>query len=115
MFTHTIHLLEVVIKPVYLFNGQPLDLKKQELAKQVDDAKDLAEAVESGNREDIEKFSKWAVKVTKQHNEDCNRLSRLMGLPMIDAPSEVEARCAALCVLGKVYAVASEDVDSFNF
>ncbi|GKV13234.1 hypothetical protein SLEP1_g24277 [Rubroshorea leprosula] len=84
-------------------------------SKRVDDAKDLAEAVESGNREDIEKFSKWAVKVTKQHNEDCKRLSRLMGLPMIDALSEVEAQCAALCMLGKVYAVASEDVDPLTF
>ncbi|GKV13235.1 hypothetical protein SLEP1_g24277 [Rubroshorea leprosula] len=73
--------------------------------------------MQSGNREDIEKFSKWAVKVTKQHNEDCKRLSRLMGLPMIDALSEVEAQCAALCMLGKVYvyAVASEDVDPLTF
>ncbi|GLU00184.1 hypothetical protein SLE2022_175670 [Rubroshorea leprosula] len=66
-------------------------------------------------KEDIEKYSKQTVKVTKQHNEDCKRLLRLMGVPVIDAPSEAEAQCAALCKLGKVYAVASGDTDSLTF
>ncbi|GLT38577.1 hypothetical protein SLA2020_128190 [Shorea laevis] len=119
MFTRTIRLLEAGIKPVYVFDGQPPDLKKQELAKRyskrVDATEDLAEAMEAGNKEDIEKFSKRTVKVTKQHNEDCKKLLRLMGVPVIDAPSEAEAQCAALCKLGKVYAVASEDMDSLTF
>ncbi|GKV44242.1 hypothetical protein SLEP1_g51440 [Rubroshorea leprosula] len=119
MFTRTIHLLDAGIKHVYVFDGQPPDLKKKELAKRyskrVDAMGDLAEAVESGSKEDIEKYSKRTVKVTKQHNEDCKRLLRLMGVPVIDAPSEAEAQCAALCKLGKVYAVASEDMDSLTF
>ncbi|GLT88478.1 hypothetical protein SLE2022_065030 [Rubroshorea leprosula] len=119
MFTRTIRLLEAGIKPVYVFDGQPPDLKKQELAKRyskrVDATEDLAEAMEAGNKEDIEKFSKRTVKVTKQHNEDCKKLLRLMGVPVIDAPSEAEAQCAALCKLEKVYAVASEDMDSLTF
>lgn len=53
--------------------------------------------------------------MTRQHNEDCKRLLRLMGVPVIDAPSEAEAQCAALCKSGKVYAVASEDMDSLTF
>ncbi|PKU68469.1 Flap endonuclease 1-A [Dendrobium catenatum] len=123
MFSRTIRLLEAGIKPVYVFDGQPPDLKKQELAKRYelwyirrDDAtKDLATAVEEGNKEEIEKFSKRTVKVTKQHNEDCKRLLRLMGVPVIEAPCEAEAQCAALCKSDKVYAVASEDMDSLTF
>ncbi|KAG8480805.1 hypothetical protein CXB51_025544 [Gossypium anomalum] len=72
----------------YVFDGQPPDLKKQELAKRyskrADATEDLQEAMETGNKEDIEKFSKRTVKVTKQHNEDCKRLLRLMGVPVID-------------------------------
>ncbi|KAG6469936.1 hypothetical protein ZIOFF_070871 [Zingiber officinale] len=34
--------------------------------------------------EGIEKYSKRTVKVTKQHNEDCKRLLRLMGVPTIE-------------------------------
>ncbi|KAI0518639.1 hypothetical protein KFK09_006075 [Dendrobium nobile] len=119
MFSRTIRLLDAGIKPVYVFDGQPPDLKKQELAKRYirrDDAtKDLATAVEEGNKEEIEKFSKRTVKVTKQHNEDCKRLLRLMGVPVIEAPCEAEAQCAALCKSDKVYAVASEDMDSLTF
>ncbi|WCJ26819.1 Flap endonuclease 1 [Euphorbia peplus] len=119
MFNRTIRLLEAGIKPAYVFDGQPPDLKKQELAKRYSRRADATElldaAVESGNKEDIEKFSKRTVKVTKQHNEDCKRLLRLMGVPVIEAPSEAEAQCAALCKSGKVYAVASEDMDSLTF
>ncbi|CAL2268812.1 unnamed protein product [Prunus armeniaca] len=119
MFSRTIRLLEAGIKPLYVFDGKPPDLKKQELAKRyskrADATEDLAAAVEVGNKEDIEKYSKRTVKVTKQHNDDCKRLLRLMGVPVIEAPSEAEAQCAALCKSGKVYAVASEDMDSLTF
>ncbi|KAI4301640.1 hypothetical protein L6164_034899 [Bauhinia variegata] len=119
MFTRTIRLLEAGMKPVYVFDGKPPDLKKQELgkrnSKRADASAYLTEAMEAGNKEDIEKFSKRTVKVTKQHNEDCKRLLRLMGVPVVEAPSEAEAQCAALCKSGKVYAVASEDMDSLTF
>lgn len=119
MFTRTIRLLEAGIKPVYVFDGKPPELKKQELAKRyskrTDATEDLAAAVETGNKEDIEKYSKRTVKVTKQHNDDCKRLLKLMGVPVIEAPSEAEAQCAALCKSAKVYAVASEDMDSLTF
>ncbi|XP_047974482.1 flap endonuclease 1 [Salvia hispanica] len=119
MFSRTIRLLEAGIKPVYVFDGQPPDLKKQELAKRyskrADATEELNNAQETGNKEDIEKFSKRTVKVTKKHNEDCKKLLRLMGVPVIEAPSEAEAQCAALCKSDKVYAVASEDMDSLTF
>ncbi|KAL0289610.1 UNVERIFIED_CONTAM: Flap endonuclease 1 [Sesamum calycinum] len=103
----------------YVFDGKPPDLKKQELAKRyskrADATEDLSDALETGNKEDIEKFSKRTVKVTKQHNEDCKKLLKLMGVPVIEAPSEAEAQCAELCKADKVYAVASEDMDSLTF
>ncbi|XP_042471866.1 flap endonuclease 1-A [Zingiber officinale] len=119
MFNRTIRLLEAGIKPVYVFDGQPPELKKEELAKRYskreDATKDLSTAIETGDLEGIEKYSKRTVKVTKQHNEDCKRLLRLMGVPTIEAPCEAEAQCAALCKSDKVYAVASEDMDSLTF
>ena len=33
----------------------------------------------------------------------------------MQAPSEAEAQCAALCKAGAVYAMASEDMDSLTF
>ncbi|KAL9280721.1 putative spleen exonuclease [Arabidopsis thaliana] len=119
MFNRTIRLLEAGIKPVYVFDGKPPELKRQELAKRyskrADATADLTGAIEAGNKEDIEKYSKRTVKVTKQHNDDCKRLLRLMGVPVVEATSEAEAQCAALCKSGKVYGVASEDMDSLTF
>ncbi|CAO2831179.1 unnamed protein product [Amaranthus hypochondriacus] len=119
MFSRTIRLLEAGIKPVYVFDGLPPDLKKQELAKRyakrADATDDLTDAIEKGDKESIEKYSKRTVKVTKQHNDDCKKLLGLMGVPVVEAPCEAEAQCAALCKSGKVYAVASEDMDSLTF
>merc|ERR1712176_795237 len=51
----------------------------------------------------------------KEQNEEVKTLLRLMGLPVVDAPSEAEATCAALCRDGKVYAAATEDADCLTF
>merc|ERR1712187_1070727 len=55
------------------------------------------------------------VRVTKEQNEEVKQLLRLMGIPIVDAPSEAEATCAALCRDGKVYAAATEDADCLTF
>merc|ERR1712061_409111 len=61
------------------------------------------------------KNAKGIVKVTKEQNEEAKKLLRLMGVPVIEAPSEAEATCAALCAAGKVYASATEDADCLTF
>ena len=48
-------------------------------------------------------------------NADVQTLLRLLGCPVILAPSEAEASCAALCRAKKVYAVATEDMDCLTF
>jgi len=83
--------------------------------KRNDATKDLNRAIEIGDEDLVEKFSKRTVKVTKKHNDDCKRLLRLMGVPVVEAPGEAEAQCAALCENHQVYAVASEDMDSLTF
>ncbi|KAG6467951.1 hypothetical protein ZIOFF_072516 [Zingiber officinale] len=117
MLNRTTRLLQAEIMPAHV--------------KRLDAMKDLTTAMENGNDDEIKKFSKRTIKMTKRHNEDCKRLLRLMGVPVIEisgsvprqlkfhvyakAPCEAEAQCAALCKAGKVYAVASEDMDSLTF
>ncbi|KAG1365037.1 putative Flap endonuclease 1-A [Cocos nucifera] len=63
----------------YVFDGQPPDLKKQELAKRFsrreDATKDLSAAIEDGDKESIEKFSKRTVKVYAVASEDMDSLT----------------------------------------
>lgn len=44
---------------------------------------ELAKATEENNADNIEKFSKRTLRVTKQHNEDCQQLLTLMGVPWV--------------------------------
>ncbi|KAJ3808849.1 flap endonuclease 1 [Lentinula aff. lateritia] len=118
-FYRTIRIVENGIKPAYVFDGKPPELKKGVLSKRFarrEEAKEEgAEAKEVGTAEDVDRFSRRTVKVTKQHNEECIRLLKLMGIPVIVAPSEAEAQCAELARGGKVYAAGSEDMDTLTF
>ncbi|XP_076681132.1 flap structure-specific endonuclease 1 [Andrena cerasifolii] len=118
-FYRTIRLVEQGIKPVYVFDGKPPNLKGGELAKRAerrDEAQKLLQAAEeAGNVEDMEKFNRRLVKVTKEHVDDARQLLKLMGIPYIDAPCEAEAQCAALVKTGKVFATATEDMDALTF
>ncbi len=119
MFNRTIKLMSSGVSPVYVFDGKPPQMKGGELAKRL--AKrakaetDLAAAKEAGEVDDVDKFSRRLVKVTRQHNEDCKHLLRLMGVPVVDAPCEAEAQCAELARKRKVYATATEDMDALTF
>merc|ERR550537_1587036 len=119
MLTRTIKLMEAGIKPVFVFDGKPPELKLQELegrrAKAAEAKANLQTALESGDQEQILKASKGTVRVTKEQNEQTKRLLRLMGVPVVEAPSEAEATCAALCRDGKVYGAATEDADCLTF
>lgn len=118
-FYRTIRLVENGIKPVYVFDGKPPDLKSGELNKRMERREEaqkaLAKAEEAGDAEQIDKFNRRLVKVTRQHAEECKELLKFMGIPYIDAPCEAEAQCAAMVKAGKIYATATEDMDALTF
>ncbi len=118
-FYRTIRLLENGIKPIYVFDGKPPDMKAGELTKRAERReeaqKQLDKATEAGDAADMEKFNRRLVRVTKQHNEEARELLKLMGVPYIEAPCEAEAQCAAMVKAGKIYATATEDMDALTF
>jgi len=118
-FYRTIRLIENGIKPVYVFDGKPPELKSGELAKRAalreEAQKSLDKATEAGDVAEMEKFNRRLVKVTKEHCAEAKELLKLMGVPYVDAPCEAEAQCAELCKKGKVYGTATEDMDALTF
>jgi flap endonuclease-1 len=106
MFNRTIKMMETGVKPMYVFDGKPPQMKGGELAKRL--AKrakaeaDLAVATEAGEMDDMDKYSRRLVKATRQHSEECKELLALMGVPFMTAPCEAEAQCAELARKGKV-------------
>ncbi|CAF1388380.1 unnamed protein product [Adineta ricciae] len=119
MFYRTIRMVENGIKPVYVFDGKPPQMKSKELEKRLERRTEaeaeMSKAAEAGDEEAFDKFARRTVKVTREHAEDCKRLLKFMGIPYVDAPTEAEAQCAALVKEGKVYGVGTEDMDALTF
>jgi flap endonuclease-1 len=119
LFYRTLRMVDNGIKPLYVFDGAPPKLKSGELAKRFQRKTEAhaaaEEAKETGTAEDVEKFSRRTVRVTREHNQECQQLLKFMGIPFIIAPTEAEAQCATLARGGKVYAAASEDMDTLTF
>lgn len=119
LFNRTIRFLTEGIRPVYVFDGKPPQFKSCELNKRRDKrAKaeaELKKAQEDGNVEEEEKQMKRLVRAGTKENEDCQRLLRLMGVPIVLAPCEAEAQAARLAQKGYVWAVGTEDMDALTF
>lgn len=119
MFYRTLRLLDNGLKPIYVFDGKPPEMKGGELEKRKvrrDEAEaQLKTAEEEGDKELIDKWQRRTVKATSQQNEEVKRLLRLMGVPYVEAPCEAEAMCAKLCKDGLVYATSTEDMDALTF
>lgn len=119
LFYRTVRLVELGLKPVYVFDGKPPPMKGGELARRAA-AKEAniaaaKKAEEEGDAEAAEKFSRRVNKVTPEMTAGCKTLLSLMGVPVVNAPCEAEAQCAELCKGGLVYATATEDMDALTF
>lgn len=112
-------MLDHGIKPVYVFDGKPPVLKSGELEKRrerrAEAQAELKEAEEKENQEDINKFTRRLVSVTKEHNAEVKQLLKLMGVPVVEAPGEAEASCAKMAQDGLVYATGTGFVVRFLF
>lgn len=119
MFYRTIRMVENGLKPLYVFDGKPPVLKGGELEKRLlkrqEAEKQMEELKETGTVEQMMKFEKRTVRASREQNAEAKKLLELMGVPYVDAPSEAEAQCAELARTGKVFAAASEDMDTLCY
>ncbi|KAJ1724122.1 Elongation of fatty acids protein 2 [Coemansia erecta] len=115
----TVSMVEMGLRPVYVFDGKPPTMKSGELSKRREKREKAEESLkaaeEEGNAEEMLKQLKRLSKVTPEINEQAKRLLKLMGVPHVTAPCEAEAECAALAKAGKVWAAASQDMDTLLF
>ena len=121
-FYRTIRMVENGIKPAYVFDGKPPELKsgvvciitltetaarqlslnssypngsneerrqkkrerkRKKLVCRHERSRDVGADPLEGTTEDLDKFSRRTVKVTREHNEECRKLLTLMGIPVV--------------------------------
>ena len=115
----TSNLVELGIKPVYIFDGTPPALKEVEIKRRMK-AKEEAlikyeQALKEGRIEEARMYAQATSRLKDYMAEDSKRLLDLMGIPWIQAPSEGEAQAAHLVKRGDADYCASQDYDSLLF
>jgi flap endonuclease-1 len=119
LFYRTINLMQLGIKPVFVFDGKSPDLKKKEYEKR-ESRKQVAKekyeaALKEGKEKEMYRYSKQMLWLTPKMVEESKELLEYMGIPVVQAPSEGEAQCAYMAKKEDVYATASQDYDSLLF
>jgi flap endonuclease-1 len=119
LFYRNINLLEKGIHPVYVFDGEPPQLKSEEIERRrivrKEARKEWKKAKEEGRMEDARKAAQASSKFTKDMVIDSKELLSALGIPHIQAPSEGEALAAQLVQKNLVWASASQDNDSLLY
>ncbi len=119
LFYRTVKLIENEIKPVYVFDGKPPELKHETINERIQAKKEALEKYEKAKQENdydgMRKYAQATSKLTSEMISESKELLKAMGLPVIQAPGEGEAQAAFMASEGKCWASASQDFDSLLF
>jgi flap endonuclease-1 len=113
------NLVEMGIKPIYVFDGVPPALKEVEIKRRMK-AKEEAliryeKALKEGRTGEARMYAQATSRLKDYMAEDSKRLLDLMGIPWVQAPSEGEAQAAHIVKRGDAGYCASQDYDSLLF
>lgn len=115
----TANMVEMGIKPVYVFDGEPHPLKKQTLLKRreiKEEAKtEWEEALKIGDIERARMKAQQTSRLTSEMIQQSKDLLDALGIPFIQAPGEGESQASKMVIDGEVDMVASQDFDCLLF
>jgi len=115
----TSNLVEMGIKPIYVFDGIPPTLKEAEIKRRMQIKEEALvkyeRAIKEGRIEEARMYAQATSRLKDEMVKDAKRLLTLLGIPWIQAPSEGEAQAAHLVKRGDADFCASQDYDSLLF
>jgi flap endonuclease-1 len=115
----TSNLVEMGIKPIYVFDGIPPVLKEVEIKRRMKVKEEATvkyeQALREGKIEEARKYAQFTSRLKDYMADDSKKLLDLMGIPWVQAPSEGEAQAAHLAKRGDADYCASQDYDSLLF
>ena len=115
----TANLIEAGIEPSFVFDGKPNELKagtiEERIARREKAKQEYEQALAEGDLKKAFSKAQQTARMTPEILDTSKQLLRLMGIPVVQAPSDGEAQAAYMCGKGDVYAAASQDFDSILF
>ena len=115
----TSNLVEMGIKPIYVFDGTPPALKEVEIKRRAKVKEEAAvryeKALKEGKMEEARVYAQATSRLKDYMADDSKKLLDLMGIPWVQAPSEGEAQAAHMVKNGHADYCASQDYDSLLF
>ncbi|PIO08667.1 flap structure-specific endonuclease, partial [Candidatus Pacearchaeota archaeon CG10_big_fil_rev_8_21_14_0_10_34_12] len=120
IFYRNISLLSDGLKMVYVFDGEPPELKGKTHKVRKENRDTAGERYEQAkSNEDLEGMKRYGSQLVRLNDEmiqESMELLEAMGIPAIQSPGEGEAEAAYLAKIKKeVFASASQDYDSLLF
>jgi len=115
--TRLIHDYDIYL--VFVFDGQPPQLKQHEIMKRREMREKATQewqtALKAGDYATAFSKAVMTSHLTRPMIEDSKRLLQFLGIPFVQAPSEAEAQTAYMALKGEVWAASSKDYDSLLF
>lgn len=100
LLNRSLTLLDNGVKPVWVFDGKPPELKSGELEERKERKRKAEEdyemAKEEGDLEAAQKLAQRTIRISPEMIKDAKKMLELAGIPIIEAPTEAEAQCAQL-------------------
>ncbi len=118
LFYRMSRLLELEIKPCFIFDGAPPDFKAvtaQRVKRKQEAEVKYREALKRADFERARSLASQTAHLTSEMIEESKEFLQALGLPIIQAPSEGEAQAAFMTGKGDFYAAASQDFDTLLF
>ena len=119
LFYRSINFLEHNIKPIYVFDGTPSELKMDTILERkkvkVEAREKMIKAQDDEDFQEAKKFAQFTSTLDSGMIEESKKLIEFMGMPIVQANSEGEAQSAFLVEQGDAWACASQDYDTLLF
>ena len=119
LFYRTANLVEARIRPIYVIDGEPHQLKAKTIGerrkKKEAAEKEWMEALEAGDIVKAKSKAQQTSRVTDIIIKQSKELLTALGIPYVQAPSEGEAQASYMVKKGDAFAVGSQDFDCLLF
>jgi len=119
LLSRTASIMSEGIRPVFVFDGKPHVLKARTLEARrevkMKAQKEWEDALEEGDMERARSKAQQTSRMTDDISRQSKELLELLGIPVVQAPSEGEAQASFMVRRGDVWAAASQDFDTLLF